>query len=90
MSKTADKAREGMMAGFHAGLKQAEQDKQRAVEATRARTITLLPIETIKLREQDTRPARAGQVLAIGREHRRRGPAATSRRGQGAPDRGRP
>ena len=53
------------MAGFHAGLKQAEQDKQRAVESTRARTITLLPIETIKLREQDTRPARAGQVLAL-------------------------
>lgn len=65
MSKTADKAREGMMAGFHAGLKQAEQDKQRAVESTRARTIMLLPIETIKLREQDTRPARAGQVLAL-------------------------
>jgi ParB family chromosome partitioning protein len=65
MSKTADKAREGMMAGFHAGLQQAQQDKQRAVEAARARTITLLPIETIKMREQDTRPARAGQVLAI-------------------------
>ena len=65
MSKTADKAREGMMAGLHAGAVQAQQDKQRAVEAARARTITLLPIETIKMREQDTRPARAGQVLAI-------------------------
>jgi ParB family transcriptional regulator, chromosome partitioning protein len=65
MSKQTDKGKAGMLAGAVAGAGQAKIDRQLAEESARARTITLLPIDTIKLREQDTRPARAEQVLAI-------------------------
>lgn len=55
----------GMLAGAVAGAGQAKTDRQLAEETHRGRAVTLLSLDAIRGREQDTRPARADQVLAL-------------------------
>ena len=65
MSKQKDAAKAGMLAGAIAGAGQAKTDRQLAEETHRGRAVTLLSIEAIRNREQDTRPAKADQVLSL-------------------------
>ena len=54
-----------MLAGAIAGAGQAKTDRQLAEETHRGRAVTLLSLDAIRSREQDTRPAKADQVLAL-------------------------
>ena len=54
-----------MLAGAVAGAGQAKTDRQLAEETHRGRAVTLLSLDAIRGREQDTRPAKADQVLAL-------------------------
>ena len=54
-----------MLAGAVAGAGQAKTDRQLAEETHRGRAVTLLSLDAIRSREQDTRPAKADQVLAL-------------------------
>ena len=65
MSKQRDAAQAGMLAGAVAGAGQAKTDRQLAEETHRGRAVTLLSLDAIRSREQDTRPAKADQVLAL-------------------------
>jgi ParB family transcriptional regulator, chromosome partitioning protein len=65
MSKQREEAQAGMLAGAIAGAGQAKTDRQLAEETHRGRAVTLLSLESIRSREQDTRPAKADQVLAL-------------------------
>jgi ParB family chromosome partitioning protein len=65
VSKQKDAAMAGMLAGAIAGAGQAKTDRQLAEETHRGRAVTLLSIEAIRNREQDTRPAKADQVLSL-------------------------
>jgi len=55
----------GMLAGAVAGAGQAVTDRRLAEESQRGRAVTLLSLDAIRLRESDTRPARANQVLSL-------------------------
>jgi ParB family transcriptional regulator, chromosome partitioning protein len=65
MSKQREEAQAGMLAGAIAGAGQAKTDRQLAEETHRGRAVTLLSLDAIRSREQDTRPAKADQVLAL-------------------------
>jgi ParB family chromosome partitioning protein len=65
MSKQKDKAMLGMLAGVTAGEVQAKEDRHRAAEAARGRTVTLIALDAVHDRGEDTRPAKAAEVLSL-------------------------
>ncbi len=65
MSKAADKAKAGMLAGMQAGHLQAKIDRKVEAEQKRARSVSLFDLAAIQPRNTDSRPARAAHVLAL-------------------------
>lgn len=64
MSKKT-KAADGLLAGFNAGHAQHAIDSKLASDADRGRSLALLPVDSIRPREADTRPAKAADVLTL-------------------------
>jgi ParB-like chromosome segregation protein Spo0J len=65
MSKQADIAKAGMLAGAIAGTGQSVTDRKLAAQTERSRMAAILPITSIRSRAIDTRPVSAAEVLMM-------------------------
>lgn len=65
MSKQADIAKAGMLAGAIAGAGQSVTDRKMAAQAELNRMAAILPITSIRNRALDTRPVSAAEVLMM-------------------------
>lgn len=65
MSKQADIAKAGMLAGAIAGTGQSVTDRKLAAQAERSRMAAILPLTSIHNRALDTRPVNAAEVLMM-------------------------
>jgi hypothetical protein len=65
MNRKQERARAQLLAGLDAGKAQAQVDRRLAAERSLRLAVDLLPVESVHLRDADTRPARADHVLAL-------------------------